>query len=393
MDAQTIVDRNISRLLRMYAFWGNLVMTFDVQESEEVTQTMATDGVQLWYNPTYVVNQKETILCTDLAHEAGHKMYFDHLRRGHRDPKLWNRATDFRINYVLKMSGFELDDTFLYDQRFHDWNWDAEQIYDFLEQNPDDQANKQAEEKGGCGCGGLKDHPSQQPKQGSQGEDGDQPSGATSIETVNFGEAEILMEIAQAMNFAKSQGQMPAGLEADIKEILDPKIRWEQRLQEFMEQCNQDDYDWTQRDRRLMHLNMYFPSLASEGIDTFVVAIDTSGSMYPYISQVLAEVSKISSVLKFNKLIVIFCDSEIAHVDQYEKHDLPIRAAKTYGGGGTDFRPPFDWLVEHDIHPKGMVYLTDTYGPFPEAPDYPVLWTVPAGSEDRVPFGQTVTIE
>lgn len=395
MDAQMKVDRCMTRLLMRYPFWGNLLLTFDVQPSETATQTMATNGKGLWYNPPYVEQQDEEIICTDLAHEGGHKMFLDHMRRGSRDQKLWNIATDYRINLYLKDSGLKLGDDYLYDEQFR--GMDAEEIYDFLEQNPDSDAAKNAEAKGGCGCGGLKDHPSQQPSQSRGDQEGDEgqgsSSGTTTIENVDFGEAEVLMEIANALAFAKNRGSMPAGLEAEVKEVLDPKIRWEQIVQQFMEQCNSDDYDWTKRDRRMMSYDMYLPALESDGVDTFVVSIDTSGSTRPFIPQFLGEISKIASVLNFNRLIVIFCDARVAHVDEYEKHDLPIRPAKVYGGGGTDFRPPFAWLEEHDIYPKGMVYLTDTYGSFPEPPDFPVLWTAPVQCQGNIPFGERVDIE
>lgn len=381
-----------------YPFWGNLIMTFDVQQSLAI-QTMATDGKVLQYNPYYVDQQDEIIVRTDLAHEACHKLFLDSFRRGSRDHKLWNVATDYRINLTLKDSGLKLGYDYLLDERFR--GWDAEKIYDFLKNNPDDPASQQAQAQGGCGCGGLKDHPSTKSGEPSNGEgEGQQPAGGDgdgdgdgegqggNMTDVDFGEAEVLMEIAAAANFAKSQGNMPGALAQHIKEILDPKISWEQVLQEFMEQCQTNDFSWQIRDRRMSETPAFVPALESEGVDTFVVAVDTSGSTRSFLGQFLAEVSAIGKLLKFNKLVVIFCDAKVQHVDEYGPEDLPIKPGKLYGGGGTDFRPVFHYVEEQMLMPKGMVFLTDTYGSFPDSPDYKVLWVVPAKEHGSVPFGE-----
>jgi predicted metal-dependent peptidase len=51
-----------------------------------------------------------------------------------------------------------------------------------------------------------------------------------------------------------------------------------------------------------------------------------------------------------------------------------------YGGGGTRFSPPFNWVTQEGITPDIFVYFTDGYG-WVEAnmlddgvPDYPVIW-------------------
>ncbi len=66
-----------------------------------------------------------------------------------------------------------------------------------------------------------------------------------------------MMQIAQAMNFAKVQGKLPGSLNKLVEEILNPKIRWEQVLERFMENCNQDDFTWLVPDRRFLHQDMY----------------------------------------------------------------------------------------------------------------------------------------
>lgn len=391
MNAQMIYDRCATKLLRAYPFWGSLLLGLEVQQSTDIP-AMATDGVTIWYNPDYLTNEREAIICSAEAHEAGHRMFRDSLRRGNRDPGLWNMACDYRINLYLQDAGLEIADNWLIDQQYR--GMDAELIYDHLVSTGRQQGFRR--DGPNCGCGGLKDHPSLQGQSKDKADsDGDQPTenGLGSIPDVNFGEAEVLMDIAQAKAFAKGQGKMPGDLEEVISEILNPKIRWDQVLQRFMENCSQDDFSWMVPDRRFLSYNMYLPGIESEGVDTFVIAVDTSYSTIKHVPAFLGNISTIAKVLKFTNLIVIYCDTKVQHVDEYTRADLPIRPGRTFGGGGTDFRPVFGWLEERGISPKGMVFLTDTQGPFPTVPpQYPVLWAVP-NDNAKVPFGDIVKMD
>ena len=61
------------------------------------------------------------------------------------------------------------------------------------------------------------------------------------------------------------------------------------------------------------------------------------------------------------------------------------------GGGGTDFRPLFEWVAAEQLRPDLLVYFTDAEGEFPEyAPDYPVLWLVKGKAP--VPWGERVQL-
>ena len=61
------------------------------------------------------------------------------------------------------------------------------------------------------------------------------------------------------------------------------------------------------------------------------------------------------------KVVVIYCDAEVNHVDEYTNEDLPVKLIG-YGGGGTAFEPVFDYVDANDIDPEVVIYLTDGYG-------------------------------
>jgi predicted metal-dependent peptidase len=67
------------------------------------------------------------------------------------------------------------------------------------------------------------------------------------------------------------------------------------------------------------------------------------------------------------------------------------------GGGGTDFRPFFRAVMDHqaDQRPHLCIYLTDGMGTFPsEPPQAPVLWVLSPGgiSVQDIPFGETIRL-
>ena len=69
----------------------------------------------------------------------------------------------------------------------------------------------------------------------------------------------------------------------------------------------------------------------------------------------------------------------------------PDHEWETTGGGGTDFRPVFDYVENHpELDPNLLVFLTDGYGDCPERPSrYPVMWLLTRDGKEQ-PWGWNV---
>ena len=197
-------------------------------------------------------------------------------------------------------------------------------------------------------------------------------------------------KIAQALEVAKTRGDLPANAQQFVKKSLtdDP---W-QVLKQFIKSNVADDFSWGKLDKRFISEELYLPTLYSEGMGCMVVSIDTSGSTYSYWSQFATHVEKAVKTAKPKRLIVLHCDSQVDFVDdQSGGFNISVPESNFYGGGGTSFIPPFDWLRERGIQPDCMVYLTDCWGPFPKNdPGFPVLWA--SCSRDKAPWGRTIHI-
>lgn len=124
------IQKARTSLILDHPFFGSLLFRLKGRECRSI-QTMATDGVSLFYNPDFVETLNAATLAGTLAHEVMHPALHHHVRRSGRDPKRWNVACDFAINPLLVDAGLSLPDGVLIDNRFRGMS--AEQIYNLLE--------------------------------------------------------------------------------------------------------------------------------------------------------------------------------------------------------------------------------------------------------------------
>jgi predicted metal-dependent peptidase len=201
--------------------------------------------------------------------------------------------------------------------------------------------------------------------------------------------------VAAAVASAKMQGRLPAGLERLLAEVIDPQVSWQDHIRAFFaRRVGGGGYNWRKADRRLIQRDIIAPQRAGNGCDTIVVGIDTSGSIgQRVLDTFFGELRGIIGDLQPARVYVVWCDAKVHKVDECENTE-DVGGLKPAGGGGTDFRPVFDWIEEEGLQPDALVYLTDGLGAFPDsAPRYPVLWGALKGYNVAYPFGDVVEIE
>ena len=106
----------------------------------------------------------------------------------------------------------------------------------------------------------------------------------------------------------------------------------------------------------------------------------------------MTEIDAIKSHVRA-RITLLTCDSELNQGCPwyFEPWDEFSRDIEILGGGGTNFRPPFEWIENQDRMPDLLIYFTDARGIFPQQePMYPVLWLVKG--QATVPFGQRVQL-
>ena len=134
-----------------------------------------------------------------------------------------------------------------------------------------------------------------------------------------------------------------------------------------------------------------------------VLAVDKSGSISQQeMGQFLSELGRLRGLTDC-KLTLLHCDAAIQRVGVTGGRDATVLPAingqrRFAGGGGTDFRPVFDWVRQQQARgepaPDALIYCTDGYGTFPpQPPTYPLVWIVTAASGAQFPFGKTIRLE
>ena len=194
----------------------------------------------------------------------------------------------------------------------------------------------------------------------------------------------------QALRSAKACGNEPGGIERPVCESRQSQQDWRAILRDFVAATSPSDYRWTPPNRRYIASGLYLPSVERRELGEIVVAVDTSGSIGKReLEQFAGEISAISEETQPEAIHVVYCDAAVQSTQEFRASE-PVRL-EPKGGGGTDFRPPFEWVVENDVAPVCLIYLTDLCcDSFPETPEYPVLWVT--DSRRTAPFGETVRI-
>ena len=124
-----------SGLLFDEPFFGTLLISLGLIHDPKHVDTMATDGVHLFYNEKFTSKLIKLLLTGVLVHEVLHVMLFHPSRRNGRDPEKWQVACDLTVNPICIKYGFKLPPDKLWNDKYADCTWTADEIYNDL---PDD---------------------------------------------------------------------------------------------------------------------------------------------------------------------------------------------------------------------------------------------------------------
>jgi predicted metal-dependent peptidase len=353
-------------------FFGVLSLKLNMIEDNS-EETLATDGKRLLFNSGYVESLLQSELVGVIAHEVLHCSNGHVWRRENRNADLWNEACDYAVNPIVLDAGMVLPQGLLVNPDYNGKS--AEEIFATLQSKQSDQGGS-GDSKGdgkpdGSKCGKVIDAP---------------PTDLPEIQ------ADWSSAVLAAAKYAESAGKLPNGIDRLVQRIKNPPQDWRSILRRFVQQSAQADYSWKQPNSRYLYAGIYMPKLHSEAMGVLVVAVDTSGSIDQVIlGQFEKEIDSISLEMRPEKIVVVYCDNDVRGTEEFVGDDFVSLNPK--GGGGTDFRPVFDWVENEGITPACLVYLTDMCGKFPEnPPNYPVLWGDTLGHK-QAPWGEKVTIE
>lgn len=194
----------------------------------------------------------------------------------------------------------------------------------------------------------------------------------------------------------KGRGTIPGGWERWADQELEPvKINWRTKLQRTTR-------NFIARRPGAVDMAYHKPSRRQAGVGygngkpvmpayfapvpRAAIFADTSGSMGQ--SELLTVASHGDAILKAIGADVLFAaiDAEMQCVAQVR--DVKQLCAMLKGGGGTDFRPAFEWVMKIPKHkrPELLIFCTDGQGPGPvnPPPGIFVIWLL-VGAHKELP--------
>jgi predicted metal-dependent peptidase len=406
---EKLSQARLSFILQQSPFFGTLALHLKLVEADWLP-TAGVDGKHLYYNPEFVgrLNHEECKFL--IAHEVMHCVYEHMLRRNGREPRLWNCAADYVINWELKEIGVgtiippeKLVDPevlkknpnyirdnkvgALIDRRFAGMS--SEEVFKILDdekQEQGDSMDQHIEVVFG------------QPGEGDpSGKNGPIPMTKDEIERLPDDIRKAVMDAAKIAEEMGGAGNLPGGVRRLLEKWNDSQMDWREVLNCIIQSLFKSDYTWQRPSRKSFQSGCYLPGMKNDERVSVDVAIDTSGSMTAkMLADFLGEVRGIMEQFQDFKLRVWCFDTSTYTIHTYEADNLEdIDDFEMEGGGGTMFECNWEMMRENEIMPDQLLVFTDGYpcGSWGEE-DYCDTAFVVHGKKDIIaPFGETVYYE
>ena len=379
-----------------------------IQAEEKDCPTMGVDAKgNCYYSAKFVNGLSAEEVKGVLSHEIMH-VVLEHLKaiKG-RDARLVdgvllaNIAQDICINDIIQQNNLALPkgglipnnhtikvgDTDIKDINKKVW----EMIYDELYKKSKKTKMPSFDQhiRNGGGTGNDKDG------KGTGDKDGKEIKGVTGSGEKNTQDYPYKQIVNEAYAYAKLQGKEPGGVDRIVDELNYPKINWREMLRKFIVREIPYDYCYTRPSKKSASCGVFIPSVYKEALE-IAIGVDTSGSMSPDdLRECLSECLGIVKAFSNVKLTVLSCDAKVHTIGEVSTED-DIHELKLQGGGGTDFRPVFEWLEENKPSVRILIFFTDGFGEFPtDAPNMKTLWCITERGIDlkQIPFGEAVTLD
>lgn len=398
MTPKEKISTAASRTMYRQIFFASLIASTPYVISS-ARSTAWTDYRKIYFNPDFV--DKQTANKTEglLVHEVLHIKLMHKVRQGWRKPLIWNVACDHVINLAVTET-YEIPDGGCCNPKYKGMHEEA--VYDELvreeqermaaasgkdgkpksmpttaeaEQSLEDRLTQQLEGLSLDISGGGEET-------GAGGEDGEtQPLSESEIATLR---TEMMAQLAQAATMARAAGQLPAGMDRLLQDLMEPQVPWHSLLRRYACDVAHDAEDWGRPNRRVR--DVFLPRIRSEAMGELTLIVDTSGSITDVeLAQVAAEMQAIAEDVKPARIRIVWADAQIAGEQLFDRSEPLMLEPK--GGGGTDMRIPLAYVEQFE---QAVVILcTDGHTPWPKGHiPYPLI--VCCTTDQDVPIGEVI---
>ncbi len=383
MTPDTLLVKAKSALSIKHPYFGMLASRLKHEPSDKIS-AYASNGVRFLYNPEFIQRRNIEEVMFILTNCVMHHVLAHQQRRLNRKGSLWQLATDYAINNLLSESKLTIPQGANYNEEFKGMY--AEEIYEALKDEFFNGLDAFDDEDGGVPNENLV--PNSDP---SSGDDSQAFSNLQEIEDELDPQNESDWEYAASLakEVAQRKSAMPSGMERFAKKVKVNDVDWRFELYNAINRHMRNNYAFMPPNKKHIYRGFALPSLTSDTL-SLCVAIDTSGSINDeLLSAFMGEFKSIMQNFPAVKIELLIADAKVhAHhtFQGGEKMDFPLK-----GGGGTDYRPVFDYIEANLPMSTMLLYFTDGDGWFPKyPPNYEVLWAL--SRKAKVPFGRELLI-
>jgi predicted metal-dependent peptidase len=163
--------------------------------------------------------------------------------------------------------------------------------------------------------------------------------------------------VEQAQSVAKLAGKMPAGAVRTLEAAKAASVDWRELLRRAWSDTVPADYSWTRPNRRHVWSGLYLPGVTCEGVGEIAIAVDCSGSVNArQLGLFEAEIRSILAGQRPRQVHVLYFET-------YQAGETIVLAP--VGGGGTDFRPCFEWFRSEELSLRRWSFSRTFVEPFP----------------------------
>ena len=380
MSSEELLLRAKSLLTVKYPYFGMLASRL-VHEPSDSISGYASNGKRFIYNKDFLERRSVEEVMFILTNAVMHHVLSHQQRKLNRRGRLWQLSTDYAINNLLAKNGLNIPQGANYNKEFEGMY--AEEIYDTLK-----------EEYFADGADAFGEGGDSAPQEAGISEEADDSQGFANIDGISDemdaqDESQWQYAASIAQEVAQRKGAMPLGLERLGKKVKPSDVDWRFELYNAVNRHMRNNYAFMPPNKKHIHRGIALPSLTSDTL-SLCVAIDTSGSIDDQLlGAFMEEFKTIMQNFPSVKIELIIADAKVhAHhtFQGGERMDFRLK-----GGGGTDYRPTFDYVEANLPMTTMLLYFTDGEGSYPRIPpNYEVLWAL--SRKAKVPFGRGLVI-
>ena len=417
-------------------FYSAIYEVMDKIEDENI-ETMGVNINQFKYNPKFIDELSYPEFLFVLLHEIGHISLMHVVRRGNRDPQLWNLAADLYVNKLIAdefsilpgksalngsltmptsgcwCESLDIDTEFtediyesLYEQAKNN-GYSKEMMenssYDDIEGDSDitlEDGSKIGKHK--------KYHFEYSGKNKGKPFEIDMnvnvfsqdllESNGDKMKQENDAKRLLSNAVTRHAMLSKEAGNTPGKLEMMVNNMLKSHIDWRKWLRKYCIKARSTDSTFSNPDKRMFYQEAIYPGQSVDECNTIKgikVCIDTSGSISDEdLAYFMGQIYDMTKQFKIEAEVIAW-DTEM-HSCGAIKPDINFKELNLAGGGGTDPTCLFEYFDSRNCKVKPIVTLvfTDGYWGMNENKSWAkkykdTLWvlTKDAHTEFKPPFG------